>query len=227
MKFHILTLFPNLIQPYFEDSILKRAIKKDIIKINLINIRDFAKDSHKTVDDKPYGGGPGMILKIEPIFYAISSILGKNFYKNLSNLKRQGKYIILLSAKGNEFSQKKAKEFSKLKELVIICGRYEGVDERVKENLVHEEISIGKYILSGGELPALVIIEATSRLIKGVLGNVESLKYESFSGKIKKEYPQYTRPEVFVPEAGIYWKVPKILLSGDHKKIEKWREKFL
>lgn len=209
MKIDILTIFPEILDSYLNESILKRAQQKKLVTFNVCNIRDFAKDKHKTTDDKPYGGGPGMVMKIEPLYNTLKSIK-----------KKKKNRIILLSAKGKTFNQKHAKRLSKYDQLIFICGRYEGVDERVSKNLADEELSIGDYILTGGELPAMVIADSVTRLIPGVLGKEESLKEESFSKEGYLEYPQYTRPEEFNK-----WRVPKILLSGDHKKIEEWRKK--
>lgn len=228
MTFHILTIFPDLIRFYFEDSILKIAHEKGLVDFKIYNIRDFSQYPHKKVDDKPYSGGPGMVLQIEPIFRCLQSIFGNDFYKNLGQLKKENKIILLTSPKGKTFNQKVAMNLSNYREIVLICGRYEGVDERVAKYLVHEESSIGNFILSGGELASLIIIESLSRLIPGVLGNISSLKEESFSIKGDdsiSEYPQYTRPEKFSPAKNIKWSVPKILLSGHHKKIEEWKEK--
>jgi tRNA (guanine37-N1)-methyltransferase len=226
MKFNILTIFPEMFTSYLNESILGRAQKNKLIKFNILNIRDFTTDKHRKTDDSPFGGGPGMVMKVEPIFNA------------LKTLKKSKTRIILLSAKGKTFDAKEAKRLSKYKNLTFICGRYEGVDERVAKYLADEEMSIGNYVLTGGELPAMVIVDAVSRFIPGVLGKEESLKEESFSFEsnkkleignwkleIQKEYPQYTRPEVFSPKKGVKWAVPKILLSGDHKKIEEWRKK--
>ncbi len=186
------------------------------------NLRDYTLDKHKTTDDKPFGGGPGMVMKIEPIYYAIQEITKKQ--KNLKTKKHKTR-VILLSAKGKQFDQKKAKALSKYQQIILICGRYEGVDERVAKYLADEEISIGNYVLTGGELPAMIVVDAVTRLLPKVLGEPESLKEESFFIKTKEggftlEYPQYTRPAEFKG-----WKVPKILLSGDHQKIKEWREK--
>ena len=202
MKFNILTIFPNIFDSYLDETILARAQKTGFVKINIHDLRDWARDKHKTVDDRVFGGGPGMVMKADVIYRAL-----ENIKFQIPNSK-----IILLSAKGRKFDQKMAKEFSKLDQLVLICGRYEGVDERVAAHLIDKEVSIGNYVLSGGELPAMVITEAVSRLIPGVLGNKESLHDSG--------YPVYTRPEKFKN-----WKVPKVLLSGDHKKIKEWREK--
>lgn len=222
MTFHIITIFHHIFDSYLKEGILSRAQKNNLIKINILNLRDFTSDKHKTVDDKPFGGGPGMVLKVEPIYKAIEQIKSKKQTKKTKT--------ILLSAKGKKFNQKMAYKFSKLSDLILICGRYEGVDERVAKYIVDEEISIGDYILSGGELPALVIIEAVSRLIPGVLGNIESIEEKRFKDlqnnlQIKGAYPVYTRPAVFNPQPNIKWSVPKTLISGDHKKIEQWRRR--
>ena len=212
-QFDIITIFPEIFDSYFKESIIKRAQKRRLIKIKVHNLRDFTKDVHKTVDDKPYGGGPGMILKIDVIFKAVKKIVGKKKAK-----------VILLSAKGKKFDQKMAGRLSKLKQIVLICGRYEGVDERVAKHIADEEVSVGDYVLTGGEIPAMVIVDAVSRLVPGVIKE-ESLERESFSAD-SKEYPQYTRPEVFSPGKNKRnWKVPKILLSGHHKKIRAWQQK--
>jgi tRNA (guanine37-N1)-methyltransferase len=203
IKFDIITIFPDIFNSYFKESIIKRAQEKHLIKINIHNLRDYTTDKHKTVDDKPYGGGPGMVLMIEPIYKAVKKIKGKSKAK-----------VILFSAKGKKFDQKMAKRFSKLDKLIMICGHYEGVDERIAKHIADEEISIGDYILTGGEIPGMIVVDAVTRLIPGVLGKKESLE------EIKGSYPVYTRPEIFNK-----LKVPKTLLSGDHKKIEEWRKK--
>jgi len=214
MKFNILTLFPDLIHNYSEESILGRAQNKEFIEIYAHNFRDFTLDKQHHVDDKPYGGGAGMILQVEPIYRTLENM---GLVKNGKKIKPPKTKIIIMDPDGKKFDQKMAKQFSKLDNLVIISGRYEGFDERVYK-FVDEKISVGDYVLAGGELPALIITEATARLIPGVLGNSDSLKEETFeSGNI--EYPQYTRPEDFMGQ-----KVPKILLSGDHKKIGQWRK---
>ena len=218
MKFNIVTIFPEIISNYCKESILGRAQKNNFIEINPVNLRDFSQDKHKKVDDTPYGGGAGMVMKPEPIYRALKSL------KALKKKSAKGKKTILLSPRGKQFDQKMAEEFSKLKEITFLCGRYEGVDQRVVDYMVDEEISVGPYVLAGGELGALIIIEAVSRLKKGVLGNPESLTEETFSianasdSSPMVEYPQYTKPEDF---KGL--KVPKVLLSGHHKEIEKWR----
>ena len=238
LRFEVITIFPEAFNSYFSSSILARAQKKKLIKINLYNLRDFTNDSHKTVDDRPYGGGAGMILKVEPILKAVELILQKA--RRISNKKRK---IILLSAKGKTFNQQIAKRLSRLDQIILISGHYEGVDERVAKYIANEEISIGNYVLTGGELPSMVIVDAVTRLIPGVIKE-DSLKEESFTNlgkeaKVEKEYPQYTRPAVIDPSKFIkniekyprqfrkakLWKVPKVLLSGHHKKIEEWRRK--
>lgn len=210
MQFNIITIFPQILDSYINESILKRAQLASLIQIKSHNIRDFVFDRHHTVDDKPYGGGPGMVFMVEPI------------YKTLKSIKRKKKSkVILLDPAGKQFNQKMAQSFAKLDQLIFICGRYEGVDARV-DKLIDEKISVGPYVLSGGELGAAIIIEAVGRLLPGVLGKMESLQYETFSGKKNDivEYPQYTRPEVFNK-----WRVPKVLLSGNHAEIDKWRKK--
>ncbi|MBU1178750.1 tRNA (guanosine(37)-N1)-methyltransferase TrmD [Patescibacteria group bacterium] len=216
MTFHIFTIFPEAIKGYFETSILKRAQQKKLIKIKIYDIRKYAKDKHKTTDDKPFGGGPGMVMKIEPIVKAIKSKVKSQKSKIL---------VILTSATGKQFEQKMASNFSKkYKDIAIICGRYEGIDERLKKILRDlgynlQELSIGPYILTGGEIPAMAVVDAVSRHLPGVLGKKESLE------EIKGSYPVYTRPEVFFAPGGKKYKVPKVLLSGNHKKIKEWRVK--
>jgi len=212
IQFDIITIFPEIFDSYFKESILRLAQKKKLIKIQVRNLREFAKDRHRTVDDRPYGGGAGMIFKVDIIFRAVKKILKKN----------KKTRIILFSAKGKKFDQAKAEKLKKYEQIILICGRYEGVDERVAKYIADEELSIGDYVLTGGEIPAMVVIDAVSRLIPGVIKK-ESLKEESFL-EIGLEYPQYTRPEVF--DSGknkTKWRVPKILLSGNHKKIQEWR----
>ena len=223
IKFDIITIFPDIFRSYFNESIIKRAQDRKLVKINIHNLRDYTKDKHKSVDDKPYGGGPGMVMMIEPIFKAVKKI--KSSRVAGSRFAGQKSKIILFSPKGKKFDQKMAKRFSKLDRLIMICGRYEGVDERVAKYIVDEEVSMGDYVVTGVEIPAMIVVDAVTRLIPGVIA-IESLKEESFSLKdIKQaaetryEYPQYTRPEVFNKK-----RVPKILLSGDHKKIKEWKE---
>lgn len=209
---------------YFQDGIIARAIKNKILKITICDLRDFAIDRRKTVDDTTYGGGPGMVMKIEPIFKALKKLKLIDGSGKRTATSRQNTRIILASAKGKVFSQKKAIELSKYRRIAVICGRYEGVDERVAKNLADEELSIGEYVLTGGELPAAIMLDAITRLKSGVVGNSESIREESFSKKGYLEYPHYTKPELFSPAKGVNWRVPKVLLSGDHAKIRDWRE---
>ena len=214
MKIDILTLFPNMFAGPFSESIIKRAIDRKKAKINIVNIRDFTKDKHKTVDDRPYGGGVGMVMKVD--------VLDRTLYSLKSKAKSQNSKVILLTPQGKTFNQKTAQRLSKLNHLILICGHYEGFDERIRK-LVDEEISIGDYVLTGGEIPAMVLIDSIVRLIPGVLKKEEAVVIESFSkmdGKAVLEFPQYTRPDEY---KGM--KVPKILLSGNHKKIQEWRKK--
>ena len=254
MNINILTLFPEMFKSVFSASIVKRAIDKNIVKINTYNLRNWAKDKHKTVDDSPYGGGAGMVLKVDVIDHAIASLKLK--------MKNEKLKIILLTPQGKTYNQKKVEQLSKCKNVLLICGHYEGFDERVRK-LIDEEISIGDYVLTGGEIPAMVLIDSITRLIPGVLGKNESNQEESFSMEalIKNskheilnpkqiqnskhvskleirnlkfpperwlEYPHYTRPESYKPISKKYkssLKAPKVLLSGNHKEIKKWRVK--
>jgi tRNA (guanine37-N1)-methyltransferase len=211
MIINLLTLFPSYFDSPLNESIIKKAIDNDLVKINVINIRNFATDKHHITDDRPFGGGAGMVMKVEPIFKVLKQL---NLEKG-QNLSK----VLLTSAKGKLFSQQAALDYSKLTTLTIICGHYEGVDERVAENLVDEEIRIGDFVLTGGEPAANVILDAVTRLIPGVLGNEESNKNESHSLPGHLTHPQYTRPEEFNN-----WTVPKVLLSGDHKQINEWRQ---
>ena len=204
MKFTVLTLFPEMFET-INHSIIGRASKNKKIEINLVNIRDFSDDKHKHVDDTPYGGGAGMVIRPDVVYKA---------YKSVKNKESK---LIYLSPKGRNLNQEKVKELSKEKDIILLCGHYEGIDQRVLDEIVDEEISIGDYILTGGELPAMVLIDSISRYVEGVL-NEESVQDESFSNKYL-EYPQYTRPETFNGK-----KVPEILLSGNHKKIDDWRK---
>lgn len=217
MKFHILSIFPKTFDSYTNESIIKRAIGKKIIQIKTHNLRNWAKGKHKSVDDSPYGGGAGMLMKIEPIYEALQDL------KKSSGLNSKKRKVILLSASGKTWNQELANKYAQQKEIVLICGRYEGVDARIKE-FIDEEISIGDYVLTGGELPALVLIDSIVRLLPGVLGNALSSQDESHSIKGQLEYPQYTKPEIFIAKRKKY-PVPEVLLSGDHKKISDWRDK--
>lgn len=204
MKFDILTLFPEMFEP-LKYSIIDRACKEKIIDINLVNIRDFSKDKHKKVDDTPYGGGAGMIVRPDVVYDAY------NFIKD------EEAKVIFLSPQGKKLNQEKVQELAKNKHLILLCGHYEGIDQRVLDEIVDEEISIGDYVLTGGELPAMVVVDAVSRYVEGVLSS-DSIKEESFSNGLL-EYSQYTRPEVFLGR-----EVPEVLKSGNHKKIEEWRK---
>lgn len=210
VRVDIITIFPQMFHGPLDYSIIKRARERGIIDIYFHDLRDFTEDKHKTVDDAPYSGGAGMVMKPEPIFKAARDIL-KEDYGSVP--------FILMSPQGRIFNQKKAKELSKFQRIAILCGHYEGVDERVRERLVTEEISIGDYVLTGGELPAMVLIDAVSRMLPGVLGDPESAVNESFYYSLL-EYPQYTRPREF---EGM--KVPEVLLSGNHEEIRKWRRR--
>jgi tRNA (guanine37-N1)-methyltransferase len=255
MKFNVITIFPDLIASYCNESILKRAQKANLITVHAVNLRDFANNKHNTVDDTPYGGGAGMVMKSEPIYAALKSLDAIPFHKadgltkvkkifgtlvgNPSATLRVKKRTILLSPRGRQFDQRLAEQWGTFDELTFVCGRYEGVDQRVVDHMIDEEVSVGPYVLAGGELGALIIIEAVARLIPGVLGNAESLREETHtlpphhrtiapqspSGEVVQwssgsvEYPQYTKPADFRG-----WKVPEVLLSGDHKKIAEWRK---
>ena len=204
MKFDILTLFPEMFSS-LEQSIIGRAVENGQISINLINIRDFSTDKHKKVDDTPYGGGAGMVMMPDVVYRAYES------------LESSDAKVIYMSPKGKNLNQEKVEELSKESHLIILCGHYEGIDQRVLDKIVDEEISIGDYVLTGGEIPAMVLIDSVSRYVKGVLKE-DSIKEESFSNGLL-EYPQYTRPEIFQGE-----RVPEVLLSGNHQEIDKWRK---
>lgn len=210
MRVDIITLFPSMFKSPFEETIIKRAQQNGLIEIHLHNLRDFTTDRHRTVDDVPFGGGAGMVMKVEPIYKAISHIKAEVGEKAR---------VILLSPQGKTFSQKLAFQLVKEKNLILICGRYEGVDERVREYLVDEEISIGDYVLSGGEIAAMVIVDAVVRLLPGAVGDKRSIKEDSFYRGLL-DYPQYTRPAKF-----LNWEVPEVLRSGNHQKIREWRKR--
>ena len=209
MKFDILTIFPEIIEEYINKGIVSIAKEKGLVEINVHNLRNWTEDNHKTVDDTPCGGGPGMVLKVEPI------------YRAKQDLKKENTIVAITTPKGEKLVQSKLKDFSTKSDLhmIILCGRYEGFDQRIHDNLVDYEFSIGDYVLSGGELASLVLVDGITRLLPGVLGNEESLSDESFNDGETFDYPQYTRPIEFNG-----WKVPEILLSGDHEKIRQWRE---
>ena len=213
MRFHVLTLFPEMVMDGLNTSIIGRAIKNEKIEIEAVNIRDYSKDKHKKVDDYPYGGGAGMVMQAEPVYLAYKAIEEKILEKGGKKPR-----VLYMTPQGHVFHQKMAEELAREEDLVFLCGHYEGIDERVLEMIVTDHVSIGDYVLTGGELPAMVMIDSISRLVEGVLNNDDSAKYESFSNNLL-EYPQYTRPEQFMG-----MKVPAVLLSGDHKKVEQWRE---
>jgi tRNA (guanine37-N1)-methyltransferase len=215
IQFDIITIFPHIFDSYLKESLIQKAIQSGLIKVKVHNLRDFTPYPRKTVDDRPFGGGIGMVMKVEPIFKAVSFIKKNN----------KATKVILFTPRGKKFNQELAYQFSKLKKIILICGRYEGVDERVAKNIADIKLSIGEYVLMGGELPAEILIETISRLIPGVLGKPQLLKERipqkrGSGGRGFIEYPQYTRPEIFNK-----WKVPKLLLSGNHKKIQEWRKK--
>jgi tRNA (guanine37-N1)-methyltransferase len=218
IRFDIITIFPEIFDSYLKESFIKKAISSRKISVKIHNLRDFTKDRHRTVDDKPYGGGLGMVLKVEPIYRAISSL----------RIKSKKKEVVLFTPRGHQFKQKTAEQFSQLDRIVMICGRYEGVDERVAKKIADKQLSIGPYDLMGGELPAMVVLETVARLIPGVLGKPELLKERIVKKKGFVEYPQYTRPAEFKAKNSKgkqqSWKVPKALLSGNHQEIEKWRK---
>src|SRR3989344_2291514 len=214
MKIDILTLFPEMFTGPFDESILRRAQDKLLVEITIHNLRKWAEDKHKTVDDRPYGGGPGMIIRVDVVDRALQELKNKRTEEQ-KNIK-----VILLDAKVKRFTQSDAKRLSKLKHLIFIAGHYEGIDHRVHEHLVNEAISVGDFVLTGGEIPAMVVVDTIVRLIPGVLGKEEGLKEESHSKAGYLEYPQYTRPDKYQG-----WKVPEVLLSGNHKEIEKWKKR--
>ncbi len=235
MKFHIVTIFPEFFRGPFEHGVIQKAREAGLIEIHVHDLRTWTYDRHRTVDDRPFGGGEGMLLKAGPIFEAVEAIwperaaasgdgraeVGRNGEREIREPQRKNqeqKKVVLLSAQGRRFDQRLAREFSGLDELLLICGRYEGVDERVAEHLADDEISIGDYVLSGGELAAAVVVDSVARLIEGVLGNETSTVDESFSEEGLLDWPQYTRPAEFRG-----WKVPEVLVGGNHEEIRKWR----
>ncbi|SMO46299.1 tRNA (guanosine(37)-N1)-methyltransferase TrmD [Melghirimyces algeriensis] len=208
MRFDILTLFPEMFEGFLSSSMIKRAIDRDVITASIINFREYSTNKHRTVDDTPYGGGGGMVLKPEPLFRAV---------EDLTQNEPVRPPVLMMSPQGTPFTQKKAEELAQNHRLILLCGHYEGFDERIRQHLVDEEISIGDYVLTGGELPAMVLMDSISRLVPGVLGNESSAKTDSHSTGLL-EYPQYTRPLEFRG-----WKVPDVLLSGHHAEIDRWR----
>jgi tRNA (guanine37-N1)-methyltransferase len=219
MTFHVLTIFPEFFRGPFEHGVIERAQRAGLIRIRVHDLRTWTEDRHRTVDDRPFGGGEGMVLKPGPIFEAVESI-----WPDRTDAERgrddQGRKVVLLSAQGRKFDQSVAREFAGLSELLLICGRYEGVDERVAEYLADEEISVGDFVLSGGELAAAMVIDVVARLREGVLGNRDSAVYESFGEDGLLDCPQYTRPAEFRG-----WKAPDVLLGGNHEQIRQWRLK--
>lgn len=213
MQFDVFTILPEVFPIYLDTSMLKKARERGLIDVRVHNIRDYTHDRHHTTDDTPYGGGGGMVMKPEPIFEAVESVLGLA----TPHLQPLPVPIILLTPQGRVFTQRVAEELSQYEHIALLCGRYEGIDERIREHLVTDEISVGDYVLTGGELPAMLLIDAVSRLIPGVLGDPTGAADDSHSMGLL-EYPHYTKPPEFRG-----WKVPDILLSGDHRKIEKWR----
>ena len=210
MNFHILTLFPDMVMDGLNTSIIGRAVNNGLLSIEAVNIRDYAFNKHQSVDDYPYGGGAGMLMQAEPVYQAYEAVAGK--------LKKKPR-LVYLSPQGQTFNQKMAEELAQEDELILLCGHYEGIDERVLEEIVTDYVSIGDYVLTGGELPAMVMVDAISRLVPGVLHNDVSAEFESFQDNLL-EYPQYSRPEIWHEK-----RVPEVLLSGHHANIEKWRRK--
>ena len=210
MNFYVMTLFPEMVMGGLNNSIIKRAMENELIRIEAVNIRDYTLDKHKKVDDYPFGGGAGMLMQAQPVWRCYQSIL--------SGIKSEKPRILYMSPQGKTFNQEMARELSKEEDLIFLCGHYEGIDQRVLDRIGVEEVSIGDYVLTGGEFPAMVMIDTISRLVPGVLNNDTSTDEESFSDSNLLEYPQYTRPEEW---EGV--KVPEVLLSGHHKNIEKWR----
>lgn len=209
MRFHIMTLFPEIFNSYMNESIMKRAVEKGIIEVNIYNIRDFSTNKHKKVDDYPFGGGAGMVMTPQPIYDTYKHIIDKFDIKDPR--------VVYLTPKGKVHSQNIASEMSTFEDVILLCGHYEGIDQRIIDSIVTDEISIGDYVLTGGELPALILIDSISRLIPGVLSQNESFEEESFKDDLL-EYPHYTRPREFMG-----MEVPEVLLSGNHKKIDEWR----
>lgn len=214
MRFDIISLFPESLKSYSETSILGRAQADGKIEIQFHQLRDWATDKHKTTDDTPYGGGAGMVMKVEPFHHCLETLRSPETESKYPDTR-----VILLSAKGKRFTQVDAKRLLQYDRLIFLCGRYEGVDERVATHLADEELSIGDFVLTGGELPAMMMVDAVSRLLPGVLGNAMSAVTESFSDGVSREYPQYTKPEIYND-----WAVPPTLLSGNHAAIEAWRQ---
>ncbi len=225
MRFHLLTIFPDIFDSYLNESLFKRAQKSGVLFARAYNLRDFTRDKHRKVDDRPFGGGPGMVMQVEPVYNAVARI--KSALSRGKAKTHPKARVILFSTRGKKFDAAAARRLAKYSDLILICGRYEGVDERVAQHIADEEISMGDYVLAGGELPALILMEAVSRHLPGFLGKGESLE------EVNGSFPTYTRPEVFIAKSNIAkakrkiqkWSVPKVLLSGDHKKIAAWRRR--
>lgn len=212
-RFDVITIFPELIDSFAKESLLQKASNKGILKVDAHDMREWAGNKHDSVDDKPFGGGLGMVMRVGPVHRAVKGLKTKN------------SRVIFFSPRGKRFDQRKAFELSKYDQLIFICGRYEGVDERVPKKLADDVISIGNFDLMGGEVASMAVIETVARLVPGVIGKEEFLKERMMDAGEFIEYPQYTRPEVFEPEPGVKWKVPKVMVSGNHKEIEEWRRK--
>ncbi len=220
-RFDIVTIFPQIFDSYFSESIIKRAKEKDLIEISVHNLRDYSTNKHHNIDDTPYGGGAGMVMQVEPIFNCVNAIKKSSVISLPAGKTGHQSSVrtILFSAKGKRYTQADAHRLAEYDQLIFICGRYEGIDERVAENIADEEISIGDFVLTGGEIPAMVVVDSVTRLLPGVLGNDQSAVIESHSEDGYLEFPQYSKPEEFND-----WEVPKVLLSGNHAEIEKWRK---
>lgn len=213
MHLHIITIFPSLFDSYLNEGLIKKGIEKGLFSVTVHDLRKWSGDRHGAVDDRPFGGGSGMVMKVGPIYRAVS------------DLRTENSKVIFFTPRGKRFTQKKALEFSKTDNLIMICGRYEGVDARVEKYIADENISMGSYVLMGGEIPAMAVMETVVRLLPGTVGKEDFLKERINEDGSFTEYKQYTRPEVFSPEEGVKWKVPQTLLSGNHKKIERWKTK--
>jgi tRNA (guanine37-N1)-methyltransferase len=224
ITFDILTIFPGFCTAYLQESLIQKAIQKKILNVKVHNLRAWAQDTRGTVDGKPYGGGLGMVFHVDPVARAVKE-LGKGRILGRKMKFPKGTEVILFTPRGKPFTQKTATSLSKKKHIVFVCGRYEGVDERVADHIATMKLSLGSYDLMGGELPALVVLETVSRLVPGVILQKDILKERRTKGGGFVEYPQYTRPESYIPKKGVSWKVPKVLLSGNHKRIASWREK--
>ncbi len=224
ITFDFITIFPEIVAPYFEESLFKKAREKKLLDARAHNLRDFAADKHHTVDDSPYGGGFGMVMKVDVWHKAIASVIKLKAAGKKLKPRKKDTAIIMLTPRGEMFDQKMAQKLARMKQIVFVCGRYEGVDERVAKNIATMEVSIGNYDLMGGELPAMVIAETVARLVPGVIGKPEFLKARSGKNGFF-ESAQYTRPEVYSATKGMNWRVPKELLCGDPKKISVWRQK--